>query len=277
MSVYSCQFPVLIQFLGLGTSFPKIVMVTSPVQSDVSSSAAADKIIVALDVPTAADAESIVGELGGRVGAFKVGLQLFTAAGPDFVRKLVGAGARIFLDLKFHDIPNTVAKASVEAARLGVWMFNLHAGGGAEMMRTAFAEMSEACERESLRRPMMIAVTVLTSSNEATLRETGVEGGMREQVLRLARLTAECGLDGVVASPREIADIRSGIERDDFLIVTPGIRPVFATQDDQKRVMAPAEAIREGASCIVVGRPVTEAKDRAEAVRKIIEEISQGS
>ena len=235
-----------------------------------------EKLIIALDVDTSDAALSLVNELNVTVGAFKVGLQLFTAEGPGFVRKLVDAGAKIFLDLKFHDIPNTVAKASVEAARLGVWMFNVHAGGGSEMMRTAFYETAEACEKEGRLRPKMIAVTVLTSSSESTLMETGVSAGPEEQVLRLAGLTSECGLDGVVASPREINAIRSGIERGDFLIVTPGIRPDFATNDDQKRVMTPAEAIREGASYIVIGRPVTTASDRAEAVEKIIREISDG-
>ena len=144
------------------------------------------------------------------------------------------------------------------------------------MMRTARLETAEACERENLPRPKMIAVTVLTSSGVSTLRETGVTGETDTQVLRLARLTAECGLDGVVASPREISPIRTGIERENFLIVTPGIRPVFATKDDQKRVMTPAEAIREGANYIVIGRPVTAASDRVEAVERIIKEISEG-
>ena len=236
-----------------------------------------ERLIIALDVDAADDALSIVRELEPYVGAFKVGLQLFTAAGPAFVRELVAAGARVFLDLKFHDIPNTVAKASVEAARLGVWMFNVHAGGGSAMMRAAFGEMAEACERESLHRPIMIAVTVLTSSDGSTLREVGVVNEPERQVVDLASLTAECGLDGVVASPREIAAIRSGIDRNDFLIVTPGIRPVFATKDDQKRVMTPAEALRQGANYLVIGRPVTAARDRVEAVEKIIEEISIGS
>lgn len=236
-----------------------------------------EKLIIALDVDSAGEALSLVGELKPYVGAFKVGLQLFTAEGPGFVGKLVDAGAKVFLDLKFHDIPHTVAKASIEAARLGVWMFNVHAGGGSEMMRTAFGETSEACEREGFRRPLMIAVTVLTSLNNQTLWETGVPDETEKQVVRLARLTAECGLDGVVASPREISAIRSGIDRTDFHIVTPGIRPLFATKDDQKRVMTPAEALREGASYLVIGRPVTAAPDRVEAAEKIIKEISEGS
>jgi orotidine-5'-phosphate decarboxylase len=237
---------------------------------------AREKIIIALDVDSADAASSLVRELAPHVGAFKVGLQLFTAEGPRFVEELVDSGAKIFLDLKFHDIPNTVAKASIEAARLGVWMFNVHAGGGSEMMRTAVQETGDACEREGITRPRMIAVTVLTSSGESTLRETGITMDAEAQVLRLAGLTAECGLDGVVASPREINAIRTGIEREDFLIVTPGIRPVLATNDDQTRVMTPAEALRQGASYIVIGRPVTAAGDRIEAVENIIREISGG-
>lgn len=236
-----------------------------------------DKLIIALDVDSADAALSLVRELNPYVGAFKVGLQLFTAEGPAFVAKLVEADARVFLDLKFHDIPNTVAKASVEAARLGIWMFNVHASGGSEMMRTAAGEMREACEKEGLQHPLMIAVTVLTSSGDQTLRETGVAEETEKQVVRLARLTAECGLDGVVASPREIVAIRSGIERKDFHIVTPGIRPVFATKDDQKRVMTPAEALREGADYLVIGRPVTAATDWVEAAERIVKEISEGS
>ena len=236
-----------------------------------------DKIIVALDVPTSDDALSIVDELKNEVGAFKIGLQLFTSTGPDLVRKLVSTGSRIFLDLKFHDIPSTVAKASVEAARLGVWMFNVHASGGGEMMRQASNEVAEACEREGLKRPLIIAVTVLTSSNSDTLIEIGVEHEMQSQVLKLAELTAECGLDGVVASPFEIEPIRTRIASKEFVIVTPGIRPSSATQDDQKRVMTPGEAVSVGADHLVIGRPITAAADRARAVEDIISEMEQGN
>ena len=234
-----------------------------------------DKIIVALDVESADQARSIVAELSDSVGAFKIGLQLFTAEGPRFVRDLVERGAKIFLDLKFHDIPNTVAKASVEAARLGVWMFNVHALGGSEMMRRTAEEVANVCERESIAKPKVIAVTVLTSSNRETLVETGVSGETESQVLRLAELTAKCGLDGVVASPQEIRAIRTSVLSNDFLIVTPGIRPSNATNDDQKRVMTPAEAVSEGADYLVIGRPITAARDRAKAVEDIITELSQ--
>lgn len=234
-----------------------------------------DKIIVAVDVPTAADAMSIVDELKGAVGAFKIGLQLFTAAGPDFVRHLVGSGAKIFLDLKFHDIPTTVAKASVEAARLGVWMFNVHASGGSEMMRRTVEEVGETCERENIDRPLIIAVTVLTSSNDDALKEIGVSNIAEEQVLKLAELTAECGLDGVVASPHEIEPIRARIASNKFRIVTPGIRPSSATNDDQKRVMTPGSAVFKGADHLVIGRPITAARDRLAAVAEIIREIEE--
>ncbi|MEQ1763935.1 MAG: orotidine-5'-phosphate decarboxylase [Pyrinomonadaceae bacterium] len=238
---------------------------------------AKDRIIVALDVPTPTDAISIVEELSGSVGAFKVGLQLFTSAGRDFVGKLVNTGSRIFLDLKFHDIPNTVARASVEAARLGVWMFNVHASGGGEMMRQAVDEVTEACEREGINRPLIIAVTVLTSSNDDTLKEIGIVNETQPQVLKLAELTAECGLDGVVASPLEIEPIRARIASKEFVIVTPGIRPASATKDDQKRVMTPAEAVQVGADHLVIGRPITSARDRLKAVEQIVEEITSGN
>ena len=252
-----------------------------------------EKIIVALDVATAAEARQVIAELRGEVGAFKIGLQLFTAAGASFVRETIGAGAKIFLDVKFHDIPNTVAKASVEAARLGVWMFNLHALGGGEMMRKAVEDVREICDKENLTQPKIIAVTVLTSANQATLEEVGIERETTEQVLKLAQLTAKCGLDGVVASPLEVSQIRQSVKSEDFLIVTPGIRSSkfkvqsskFAVEDqrsktnnqietyeDQKRVMTAAEAIATGADYLVIGRPILQAEDRILAVRKILEE-----
>ena len=234
---------------------------------------AKDRLIVALDLSTTAEAMSVVDELRGFVGAFKVGLQLFTSGGPTFVQKLVNTGARVFLDLKFHDIPNTVAKASVEAARLGVWMFNVHASGGCEMMSRASEEVAHICENEGLKRPLVIAVTVLTSANNETLREVGVESGILPQVLRLAELTAQCGLDGVVASPLEVEPIRAKIASKDFVIVTPGIRPTSATRDDQKRVMTPAEAVWKGTDHLVIGRPITAAADRLQAVEAIVREI----
>jgi orotidine-5'-phosphate decarboxylase len=232
-----------------------------------------EKIIVALDVETADEARKIIGEIGGEVGAFKIGLQLFTAAGASFVRELVAQNIKIFLDVKFHDIPNTVAKASVEAARLGVWMFNIHALGGGEMMRRTVENVREVCAKENLVQPKIIGVTVLTSSNQETLREVGIVPEIDSQVVNLAQLTAKCGLDGVVASPLEVEKIRLNVAEKDFLIVTPGIRPNFATNDDQKRVMTPGEAIRQGADYLVIGRPITHSDDKLSAVKQILEEI----
>ena len=232
-----------------------------------------EKIIIPLDVETAEEARQIIAELRDDVGAFKIGLQLFTSAGASFVRETVEDGIKLFLDVKFHDIPNTVKKAAVEVARLGVWMFNVHAIGGAEMMSETVKEVREFCERKNLRQPKIIGVTVLTSSNKQTLEETGIKTEVESQVLKLAKLTAKCGLDGVVASPKEIKIIRQNIEKEDFLIVTPGIRPKFATKDDQKRVMTPKDAVSAGSDYLVIGRPITNAVDRRLAVQQILEEI----
>lgn len=234
-----------------------------------------DKIIVPLDVETADEARKIIDEIGNEVGAYKIGLQLFTSAGAGFVQEVVDSGIKLFLDVKFHDIPNTVAKASIEVARLGVWMFNLHALGGSEMMRRTVEEVSEFCDKEKLEKPKIIAVTVLTSSNEQTLAETGIGGKVNEQVLNLAKLTAKCGLDGVVASPLETELIRKNIENPEFLIVTPGIRPNFATKDDQKRVMTPKEAVENGSDYLVIGRPIAKADNKLAAVKQILAEIEE--
>ena len=250
------------------------------------------KIIVALDVETAKEARRIIADLRDEVGAFKIGLQLFTAAGASFVREVAASGVRIFLDLKFHDIPNTVAKASIEAARLGIWMFNLHALGGSEMMKKTVESVREVCDRESLEHPKIIGVTILTSSDEKTLYEVGIDRKVENQVLQLARLSEKCGLDGVVASPHEVALIRKSVAGEDFFIVTPGIRSseskpnetndsqsaignsqLNETNDDQKRVMTPKEAVNAGADYLVIGRPILTAPDKISAVRKIREEI----
>jgi orotidine-5'-phosphate decarboxylase len=246
---------------------------TEPTKSKIPETKTKDRIIVALDVETARQASEIIDEIGGEAGAFKIGLQLFTSAGASFVRETVERGIRIFLDLKFHDIPNTVAKASVEAARLGVWMFNLHASGGSEMMRTAVGSVTEFCDKENLQKPLIIGVTVLTSSNADTLTELGLNPDVNRQVLNLAKLTASCGLDGVVASAHETPLIRQAIENKGFSIVTPGIRTGFATNDDQKRVMTAREAVSNGSSYLVIGRPILQAKDKLKAVKSILAEI----
>lgn len=234
-----------------------------------------ERLVVALDVETAAQALSLVERLHGHVGMFKVGKQLFTAAGPDVVRRIKALGEKVFLDLKFHDIPNTVAMAGVEAMRLGVSIFNVHAFGGLAMMRATVEAVGSAAEREGLMRPLILGVTVLTSHDQATLAEIGIERPIEEQVVRLARLAAAAGLDGVVASPREIALIRGAVADPNFVVLTPGVRPAGAALDDQRRVMTPAEAVCAGATYLVVGRPITGAPDAAVAAKKIAEEIEQ--
>jgi orotidine-5'-phosphate decarboxylase len=232
-----------------------------------------NKLIVALDVDTAEQARRLVEQLRDIVGMFKVGSQLFTAAGPGLVREIVSAGGKVFLDLKFHDIPNTVAAAAVEATRLGVSIFNVHALGGSEMMRRTVAAVAETAELEGQIRPSIIAVTLLTSSNEATLREIGNNSDPQTLVAQLAQIAHTAGLDGVVASPKECAIVRSVVPEPGFLIVTPGVRPSGTATDDQKRVTTPREAIMGGADYIVVGRPILNALDPARAARQITEEI----
>jgi orotidine-5'-phosphate decarboxylase len=243
-----------------------------PTQTLAPIAEVSDRIIIALDVESLDEARDVVEELRSEVGAFKVGLQLFTAYGPAFVRELVGDGVRVFLDLKFHDIPNTVAKAAVEAARLGVWMFNVHTLGGGEMMRRTADETRETCEREGIARPLITGVTILTSSDAATLDEIGIGNPLDEEVGRLAALAAESGLDGVVASPLEVGIVRNFVQNPDFVTVTPGIRSVSATSDDQKRVTTVREAIANGSSYVVIGRPVLGAPDRIAAVRRMADE-----
>ncbi|GFE61112.1 orotidine-5'-phosphate decarboxylase [Geobacter sp. AOG2] len=233
---------------------------------------ARDKIIFALDVHGLADIDRWSAQLTGHVGMFKVGKELFTSCGPEAVRTVQRHGGQVFLDLKYHDIPNTVAKAMVEAARLGVQLANLHALGGEEMMATAAAAVRKEFGDE---RPRLLAVTILTSSTAETLRQVGIERPVEEMAVRLARLAKDSGMDGVVASPLEIESIRAACGRD-FLIVTPGVRPSFASLDDQKRVMTPAEAVTAGADYLVIGRPIAKAADPVEASRMIVDEIAGG-
>jgi len=233
------------------------------------------RLIFALDVDSTADAEALIDELLPEVGLFKVGKQLFLHAGPAIVRRIRERGGEVFLDLKFHDIPRTVAKAGVEAARLGVKMFDVHASGSDEMMRVTVAEVRRACRREALRRPKILAVTVLTSLSRDDLKRVGVMAGIESQVVRLARLAKESAMDGVVASPHEIATIRKACGRS-FTIVTPGVRPPRAGWDDQKRVMSPEDAIRAGADYLVVGKPIRDAKNPVQAARAIIADMERG-
>jgi orotidine-5'-phosphate decarboxylase len=231
------------------------------------------KLIVALDVDTADEARHLVSMLRGIVGMFKIGSQLFTAAGPDLVREIVKSGERVFLDLKFHDIPNTVAAAGIEATRLGVAIFNVHAAGGSEMMRRTADAAAEAAEAEGQARPLVIAVTVLTSSNQPTLAELGWTANPEELVKRLAVLAAGSGMDGVVASPREVGVIRAAVTRPGFIVVTPGVRPAGSAANDQIRVTTPRAALMAGADYLVVGRPILEAADPARAALQIIDEM----
>jgi len=235
-----------------------------------------ERLIVALDVDDLEQAAELVRQLAGEVGMFKIGKQLFTHAGPQAVRQIQELGGEIFLDLKFHDIPNTVAKAAIEATRLGVKMFNVHASGSLEMMRLTAKEVRRVCRQQKLRKPIMLAVTVLTSLNQDDLQRVGVERKVADQVVRLALLTKEAGMDGVVASPHEVADIREACGRR-FVIVTPGIRPSEVNRNDQQRVMTPQNAVRGGVDYIVVGRPIIEAKDRVAAARAIVADMQLGA
>jgi orotidine-5'-phosphate decarboxylase len=231
-----------------------------------------DQLLVALDVPTGAEALALADRLRGIAGGFKVGSRLFTTEGPDFVRSLIRNGDRVFLDLKFHDIPNTVATAVAAATSLGVWMVNVHASGGLKMMQAAREAAHETAAAENRPRPLVIAVTVLTSINASMLAETGVESPLIDQVVRLADLAQKAGLDGVVASPQETPILRKQCGSD-FTIVTPGIRSAQAAgKDDQERTMTPAQAIEAGASYLVVGRPIIAAANARRAAEEIAEQ-----
>ena len=233
-----------------------------------------NRLLVALDVERGARALELVSELRSVVGGFKVGSRLFTLEGPLLVRKIVESGARVFLDLKFHDIPNTVAQAVDSAVQSGAWMINVHASGGIPMMQAAGEAGRNTAARLGRPAPLLIAVTVLTSMDEGTLCEIGVQRPLREHVIALARMTQEAGLDGVVASPQETAAIRAACGRE-FVIVTPGIRGASAgtERNDQSRTMGPAEALEAGASYIVVGRPIIAATDPRQAAESIAAEI----
>ena len=229
------------------------------------------KIIFAMDVKEFSDVQLWAELLSPHVGMFKVGKQLYTACGPAAVRMIQKCGGEVFLDLKYHDIPNTVAMATLEAAHLGVKLCDLHAMGGFEMMNKTMEALDKSFS--AAERPRVLAITVLTSSNEETLREIGIDIPVPEMVVRLARLAQKAGVDGVVASPQEVGLIRDACGKD-FLVVTPGVRPIGAEQGDQARVMTPEEAIRGGASYLVIGRPIVASLDPAAAAREIAEEIA---
>jgi orotidine-5'-phosphate decarboxylase len=233
---------------------------------------ARDRLIIALDVETLNEAERLVDRLQGLVRCFKIGSQLFTAAGPAAVEHVQKSGAEVFLDLKFHDIPNTVAGAAREATRMGVLMFNVHASGGRAMM-TAAAEGAAVATERGGRRPIVLAVTVLTSLDRASLsRELSVASSVEGHVLHLARMAAEAGLDGCVASPNEIGALRTN-RGPGWVIVTPGVRPAGSDRGDQSRIATPRAAVQAGAHYLVVGRPITAAPDPARAAEAVLREM----
>jgi len=224
------------------------------------------KVIIALDYADAASALKLVHQLDPALCKLKVGKELFTAAGPQLVEKLIAKNFKVFLDLKFHDIPNTVAKACEAASNLGVWMLNVHASGGSAMMQAALEGVSKTNNQ-----PYLIAVTVLTSMNQAGLNEIGIENSVENQVLKLAKLTQVAGLHGVVCSALETQILRNQLGND-FCLVTPGIRPENVNQDDQSRVVTPSQALRSGASYLVIGRPITQAANPLSALEEILAE-----
>jgi orotidine-5'-phosphate decarboxylase len=225
----------------------------------------ADKIIVALDVPAKKAALHFVAQLRDQISFFKVGLQLYTAAGPEMVREILATGAKVFLDLKLHDIPNTVGRAVESAGELGAQMLTIHLSGGAAMIHEAVAARSNNLS--------LLGVTVLTSADEQMLCQIGIRSTINEQVLRLAELGAKAGVDGLIASPQEVKTLRAELG-DDIKIVVAGVRPKWAKADDQKRVMTPRQALDAGADYLVIGRPITSYPNPREAVTKVLEELS---
>jgi orotidine-5'-phosphate decarboxylase len=234
---------------------------------------ASEKIILALDVDDRGSALGIAERFRDHIDIFKIGSELFTAVGPVIIKDLHELGKKVFLDLKFHDIPNTAAKSVRAAAEHGIFMLNVHASGGLEMMKRAAQTLSRVSEEKGIERPKLIAVTLLTSIDQTVMQnEIGIEKVIKTQVTHLVKLAKSAGLDGVVASPQETEMIRSACG-EDFLIVTPGIRPSWADLDDQKRTMTPAEALRKGADYLVIGRAILSQSDPVEALMRTEEEI----
>ena len=229
------------------------------------------RIIVSLDFSEPEQALQIVEKLHPDLCRLKVGKELFTKSGPVLVEKLIAKGFDVFLDLKFHDIPNTVTKACAVAADLGVWMMNVHASGGTEMMSLAREEIEKKPHH-----PLLIGVTILSSMNQQTLSELGFQCSVEEQVVRLAQLTSAAGLDGVVCSAHEVRVLRDNLYPE-FKLITPGIRPSGSSNDDQKRVMTPAQAIKAGSDYLVIGRPITQATDPVQVLKDIEKKISAAS
>ena len=238
------------------------------------TTAAHERLLVALDTPDADRARSLARSLAGVVGGFKIGLELFTSAGPRLVDEIRSSAATVFLDLKFHDIPNTVAGAAAAAARAGVSLFTVHALGGPEMIRRAVESAGDAASAAGLAAPCVLAVTVLTSHDDETLDRLGLAGPCGGAVLRLAALAADAGAGGIVCSAHEVAEVRRLFPGG--LLVVPGIRPAGAAGDDQRRVATPARALALGADRLVIGRPITGAADPHAAAAAIVEEIRRG-
>jgi orotidine-5'-phosphate decarboxylase len=230
---------------------------------------AKDRLVVALDVDSREQAISLVEELSPFVGLFKVGSQLFTSTGPQLVKEIIGRGAKVFLDLKYHDIPNTVASAVVAAMRLGVSICNVHALGGLAMMRQVAEECEKIAAKESLTKPLILAVTVLTSHDQASLNDLAINENLSDLVVRLAKLTQQAGLNGVVASAQEITLVRNATQSP-FVILTPGLRPAQSDTQDQKRVMTPEEALKAGSDYLVIGRPILAHPNPAKAAAEIV-------
>ena len=228
-----------------------------------------DRLIVALDVNSEEKAVAMADKLKNYIKFFKIGLELFSSCGPEIVERIEETGCYVFLDLKFHDIPATVAKAAVAITKLKPFMFNVHALGGYEMMKRSAEAVTDEAKRLDITKPKILAVTILTSLDEKAMKEVGLGGSPKEAVLRLSRLAKKAGLDGVVVSPAETKEIRKELG-ENFLIVTPGIRPGWAALDDQKRTATPNAAIKNGADYIIVGRPITESTDPAETAREIL-------
>lgn len=235
-------------------------------------STAKEKLVLAMDVSNLADAEKIVTELTDYVGVFKVGKELFTAEGPAVFRMIKEKGGKIFADLKYHDIPNTVASAARVLTRHGVEIFNVHAQGGYEMIKTTKEAIVDEASKLGVKPPVMLAVTVLTSLSDEDMKRLNINSTAKEYVLHLAKLAKEAGADGVVCSPQEVEMLKKELGKE-FVVLTPGIRPLWSEKGDQKRIMTPADAVKADVDYIVIGRPILKAENRVEAAKKVIDEM----
>ncbi len=234
-----------------------------------------NRLVLALDVPDMDDARELVLELKDYVGVFKVGKELFTAEGPEVFKMIKENGGKIFADLKYHDIPNTVSSAAKVLVKMGVEIFNVHAAGGYEMIKQTREAIESEAAKMGVKRPKLLAVTVLTSLNQEDLNMLKIESKLSDYVLSLAELAKNAGADGVVCSPQEIDVIKEKLGKD-FITLTPGVRPEWSAKGDQKRIMTPKEAVHKGTDYIVIGRPITKAENRVEAAKRILQEMEEG-